>query len=150
MRTMAAAGSYSLFDHIPATLKLIAPERLAYLGICTLSFSARNVERLGELLDAGQVERLDLMYSCYFRSVERGSCEKLTAALRRRGARVVSLRIHGKILLMRTTAGECYTIESSANLRSRGNVEQSALSNSPELLRFHAKWFDELLSEAAP
>lgn len=145
---MIAKGTYAAFDHIPSALELIKPARLSYLGIVTLSFSARNIATLCELLDSRQIESLDLLYSCYFRSVERGEADKLTAELSHRGARVLSMRTHAKITLLETTAGDCYALEGSANLRSRGNLEQCVMTNSVELYRFHRAWLNSIFTEA--
>jgi hypothetical protein len=141
-------GSYKSWHHIPVILEQIAPAKLVYLGIFTLSFSQENISELCRMMDVGQVEALDLCYSCYFRSVERGACEKQTAELTRRGARVASFRTHAKAILMKTTAGDCYTIESSANLRSAGNLEQSTLTNDAALFAFYCGIIEELLTEA--
>ncbi len=127
-----------------------APAVLRYLCICTLGFSAANLAELLTMLDAGQVERVDFVYSLYFRSVEHEACDRLAIELARRGQRVVALRTHAKILLLETTAGGCYTIESSANLRSCRNVEQSTFTNDPALLKFHRGWLEELLTEHRP
>jgi hypothetical protein len=51
---------------------------------------------------------------------------------------------------MQTTAGDCYTIESSANLRSAGNLEQSTLTNDAALFAFYRGILEELLTEAKP
>jgi len=142
---MICKGNYAAFDHIPAALELVKPERLAYVGIVTLSFSARNIATLCELLDARRIESLDLLYSCYFRSVERGEADRLTADLSHRGARVLSMRTHAKITLFETTAGEYFALEGSANLRSRGNLEQCVMTNSAELYRFHREWINEIM-----
>jgi len=144
---LIAKGQYSLWHHVPATLKLIAPERLTYLAICTLGFSAQNLTDLLELFDTGQVEKIDFIFSVYFRSVEHDACDRLTAELTRRKQRVASLRQHCKILLMQTTDGRSFTIESSANLRSCRNVEQSTFTNDAALLLFHKTWLNELLSK---
>jgi hypothetical protein len=139
-------GSYKSWHHIPAVSAAIAPAAIGYLGIFTLSFSADNIADLCEMLDSGQVRALDLCYSCYFKSIERGACERQTAQLVHRGARVASFRTHAKILLIETTTGDAYVIETSANLRSAGNLEQSALTNDGGLLAFYRSVLDELLS----
>lgn len=54
------------------------------------------------------------------------------------------MRTHTKLLLIETTAGDCYTIESSANLRSCKNVEQSTFTNDRPLFDFHRQWLNEL------
>jgi len=141
---LVTAGGYSLFHHIPAANELIAPATIAYLGIATLGFSRENLERLLELLDSGQVGRLDFLYSVYFKSNEKEICARLTHELGRRGQRVLSMRTHAKMLLIETTAGGNFVIESSANLRSCKNVEQAVFTNDAELLDFHRGWLNEI------
>ena len=144
---LVCAGGYSLFHHIPALLELAAPATIRYLGIATLGFSKDNLERLIGMLDNGTIGRVDMVFSVYFRSLEKESCERLTHALGSRGQRVVSMRTHAKLLLIETTAGDYYTIESSANLRSSRNVEQTTFTNDPILFAFHRAWLDSLFTE---
>jgi hypothetical protein len=143
-------GTYKSWHHIPVILDQIAPAKLVYLGIFTLSFSRENISDLCRMMDDGQVGAIDFCYSCYFKSIERGDCEKQTAELTRRGARVASLRTHAKAILMQTTAGDCYIIESSANLRSAGNLEQSTLTNDAALFAFYRGILEKLLTEPKP
>jgi len=139
------AGGYSLYHHIEAVLQIAAPARISYLGIATLGFSKDNLERLIGLLDAGRIGKLDFLFSVYFKSNEREICERLAHELGTRGQRVLSMRTHCKLLLIELGDGrDCYTIESSANLRSCKNVEQSTFTNDRALLAFHRGWLDEL------
>lgn len=54
----------------------ITPAIIRYAAICTLGFSKENISHLLELLDSGQIEKLDFLFSIYFRSNERESCER--------------------------------------------------------------------------
>ena len=142
---LVCAGGYSLYHHIEAVLQIAAPVTIRYLGIATLGFSRENLERLIALLDAGTIGRLDFLYSVYFRSNEREICERLAHELTTRGQRVLSMRTHCKLLLIELGDGrDAYTIESSANLRSCKNLEQSTFTNHVGLLQFHRRWLDEL------
>jgi hypothetical protein len=125
-------------------LDLASPATIRYLGIATLGFSRENLERLLEMFDAGQVGRLDFLYSVYFRSNEKEICERLTHELGRRGERVLAMRTHCKILLFETTAGGYFTVESSANLRSCKNIEQAIFTNDAGLFDFHRGWLNEI------
>lgn len=144
---LICAGGYSLWHHIPAILELSAPATIKYLAVATLGFSKENLERLLTMFDAGTIGQVDFLYSVYFKSNEREICERLTHELTTRGQRVLSMRTHAKILLVETTAGDAYTIESSANLRSCRNVEQSTFTNDRALLAFHRSWMDELFQK---
>jgi hypothetical protein len=144
---LVSKGNYSQWDFVPAVLEMVAPATLDYLAIVTLSFSRINLEQLLALIDAGQVRQVDFVYSIYIKSVEKEACSRLHAELDARGQRTIALRQHCKILLMQTTVGDCYTIESSANLRSCRNIEQSTFTNDPALLQFHRGWLNSLFTE---
>jgi hypothetical protein len=146
---MLAAGGYSLFHLIAATLQLAAPATIAYLGIATLGFSRENLEQLLAMLDAHQVEQLDFLYSIYFRSVERKACDRLTYELVCRKQRVASVRTHAKVLLIELSDGRAFVVESSANLRSCRNIEQSTFTHDRALLDFHRGWMKEIFDQAS-
>jgi hypothetical protein len=144
---LVCSGGYSLFHHIEAALELAAPTKIKYMAVATLGFSKDNLERLIAMLDAGQVGKLDFLFSVYFRSNEREICERLAHELTTRGQRVLSMRTHAKLLLIELGVGrDCYVIESSANLRSCKNVEQSTFTNDRSLLAFHRGWIDSLFT----
>jgi len=145
---MLTAKRFALIDVLEAVLHFRAPARIKFLGICTLGFSTANVERLVAMLDAGQIEKLDFVFSVYFRSLEKANCERLAAELGRRGARIIALLQHAKILVIETTDGQSYVIESSANLRSCASLEQLAIFNDSSLAAFHKTWIDSLFTEA--
>jgi hypothetical protein len=138
----------ALFDVISAVLHFRAPATIKYLGVCTLGFSVANVEGLAEMLDGGQVAHLDLIYSIYFRSLEKSTCERMTAELGKRGARIIAFLQHSKILILETTDGQSYVIESSANLRSCASIEQVCIFNDRSLAAFHRGWINGLFTEA--
>jgi hypothetical protein len=145
---LLTAKRFALFNVIEAVLTMRAPARIKYLAVCTLGFSMANVEGLAAMLDVGQVEQLDFVFSVYFRSLEKANCEKLTAELGRRGARIIALLQHSKVLVIQTTAGDSYTVESSANLRSCASVEQMSIFNDPDLAAFHKAWINSLFAKA--
>lgn len=144
---LLTAKRFSLFNVIEAVLKLRAPAKIRYLAVCTLGFSTANVEALAAMLDNGQVDRLDFVFSVYFRSLEKENCERLTAELGRRGARIIALLQHSKILAIETTGGDHYVIESSANLRSCASLEQMTIFNDPDLAAFHRNWIGSLFEK---
>jgi hypothetical protein len=147
---VVSAKRFSLFNVIEAVLTMRAPETIRYLAVCTLGFSTANVAALAAMLDGKQVEQLDFVFSVYFRSLERENCERLTAELGRRGARIIALLQHSKILVIQTTDGQSYVVESSANLRSCASIEQLAIFNDADLTAFHKAWIDSLFAEAKP
>ncbi len=136
---------YSMMHIIPATLHLGEPATIAYLGIVTLSFSQANLQDLLTLLDAGQIEKVDFAYSCYFKSNNKADCQRLAEELTARGHRVYSGLIHAKILLIELTDGRAYSVESSANLCSCASVENITMIHDRELFAFHSGWICELM-----
>ena len=145
---LLTAKRFALFNVIEAVLAMRAPATIRYLAICTLGFSTANVEALAAMLDSKQVERLDFVFSVYFKSLEKENCERLTIELGRRGARIIALLQHAKILVIETTDGQAYVAESSANLRSCASIEQMSIFNDPGLVAFHKGWIQELLCKA--
>jgi hypothetical protein len=143
------AKRYSLWHVIQATLHLAAPATIAYLGIATLGFSKTNLDDLLAEIDSGRIWKCDFLYSVYFKSNERESCERLAHELTTRGHRVVAMLTHAKILLMALTDGRAFVVESSANLRSCSSIEQMMLTQDRELHEFHRNWVDELMRAKA-
>ncbi len=146
---LLTAKRFALFNIIETVLAMRAPARIRYLAICTLGFSTANIEALAAMLDTGQVERLDFVFSVYFRSLEKENCERLTVELGRRGARIVALLQHSKILVIETTDGHSYVAESSANLRSCASLEQTTIFADVDLAAFHKAWIDELFTKGS-
>jgi hypothetical protein len=140
-------GNFPLFDLISATLRIIAPATIADLHLCTLGFSAKNMQDLFAMLDDRSVGRVRVLCSCYFRSLSADIFNPMAEGLEKRGHRIIAMRTHAKIILARTTAGHHLTVESSANLRSCRNVEQFTLTNDADLHAFHVGWIDRLFKE---
>jgi hypothetical protein len=141
---------FSLWHVVKATLALAKPVTISRLTVATLGFSKDNLDELLQLLDCGDIGRVDFLYSVYFKSNERQSCERLTHELTTRGHRVVAMLTHAKVLLVELTDGRGFTVESSANLRSCASIEQITMTQDADLTAFHRKWIDEILTEAAP
>lgn len=138
------SGKYALWQLVPALIE-VTGQKIADLYLCTLSYSKANAAELIDLLDAGQVERVTLLVSYYFKAQNRELYDSLVPELLNRGHRVLSMRTHAKLCLMKMSRGTRYVIESSANLRSCKNIEQFCLTRCPKLYAFHAKWLEEEL-----
>ncbi len=136
---------YSMMHVIPATLHLSQPATIDYLAVVTLSFSQANMIDLVAMLDAGQIEKVDFCYSCYFKSNNKADCQRLADELTARGCRVYSGLIHAKILLMQLTDGTSYVVEASSNLRSCSSVENITLTHDRSLFEFHRQWITSLM-----
>ena len=139
-------GNYHGFDLVPAVLKLAAPGRIKMLSIATLGFNKQNAHELIDLLDSGDIENCSFICSTYYRANEEDVFGWLFDELKKRDCPMVAMRSHAKILLFELTDGRCFTVESSANLRSCRNIEQFVLTNDRELLEFHRHWMELMLS----
>ena len=137
--------AYSMMHVIPTTLQLAEPATIAYLAIVTLSFSQANMIDLLGMLDSGQIDKVDFLFSIYFKSNEKENCQRLAQELTTRGQRVFSGLIHAKLLLIELTDGRAFTVESSANLRSCASVEQITIFHDRSLFDFHRGWIGEIL-----
>lgn len=146
---IVSAGNWPAWALVPAILRLAPGQRIARLSLATLGFSRANVEALCNLLDAGEIKAASLLFSVYFRSTDATAAEFAVQMLEQRGQHVAALRIHAKIILAELDDGRAFTIESSANLRSCGNVEQFVVTQDRDLFQFHAAWMADLLAQAA-
>jgi hypothetical protein len=139
-------GTYDLMH-----LLIVLLDRLAspctQLRIATLSLSARNVQEMAALLDAGKVRRLDLLTSDFFRRHDKAIFEELVQELARRGQRVAAARSHCKIVTAALADGRCYTLEGSANLRTNKNQEQFALTQDAALHAWYDAWVEGMVTK---
>jgi hypothetical protein len=142
---LVTAKRYSLWHVVLAVLQLGSPSTIARLTVATLGFSKTNLEELLQLLDAGQIGKVDFLFSVYFKSLEREVCERLIHELTTRGQRVVAMLTHAKVMLLELSDGRGFTVESSANLRSCSSIEQITLIQDRSLLDFHRAWIDDIM-----
>jgi hypothetical protein len=134
-------GTYDLMH-----LLILALDRMAsvcqVMRIATLSLSSRNVTEMAALLDAGKVQRLDLLCSDFFRKHDKDIFTQLVTEFTSRGQRVAAARSHCKVVTVALADGRRYTLEGSANLRTNKNAEQFALTQDPALHDWYALWLD--------
>jgi hypothetical protein len=139
-------GKYAMWDLVPALIERTG-RKIADLHIATLSYGKQNATELLSLIDDGQVKRCSLIVSYYFKAQNRPLYDTLVPPLRERGHRVLAMRNHAKLLLVKLVGGGSFVVEGSANLRSCKNVEQFVLTRCRRLYRFHREWLErELLS----
>ena len=139
-------GTYDLMH-----LLIILVDRLASpctaMRIATLSLSARNVTEMAALLDAGKVQKLDLLCSDFFRRHDKEIFAELLLELTNRGQRVASARSHCKIVTLALENGRRFTLEGSANLRTNKNQEQFALTQDAKLFAWYDAWFSDMVTK---
>lgn len=143
------SGRFALFDFVPASLAM-AGCKIDSLHIATLGFSARNIAKLVELVDAEQIGHVRLLCSHYFAGTSPKIYDPAAEEFRKRPERMefLSIRTHAKILLIAFEDGRRLTLESSANLRSCKNIEQASAFGDPALYEFHCEWVNELFVTA--
>jgi hypothetical protein len=144
---MVTAKRYSLWHVVQGVMELGDPSTISYLGIATLGFSKDNLDQLLSELDSGTIGKVDFLFSVYFKSNERESCERLAHELGSRGQRVLACLTHAKVLLIELSDGRAFVVESSANLRSCSSIEQITLTQDRSLFDFHRAWLNQLFQE---
>jgi hypothetical protein len=140
--------NFDAFDFVPAIVRLLQPARCIELNIATLGFNERNAAALLDLLDTGEIERASFIGSHFWKSHETGVYDALHHDLTTRGHPCLAMRCHAKLLLFEADDGQCFTMESSANLRSCRNLEQFVLTHDRDLLHFHRRWMTEMFEGA--
>ena len=139
------SGRYALWQLVPALIGRTG-QTIDDLYIATLSYGQANADELLGLLDDGQVRRVSLLVSYYFKAQNRKLYDSLVPPLLSRGQRCLAMRTHCKIILAKMADGSAYVVEASANLRSCKNLEQFVLTRDVGLYEFHRAWLDgELL-----
>lgn len=139
-------GLYDLFDFTPAILDLAgAPADEALYA--TLGFNMNGAKRLFDLIDAGRIRNVWFLASVYFQGSCRTAFDYLAEGLIGRGQHVAARRNHAKIQAFKLVDGRCIVLESSGNLRSCRNTEQTTITESPDLYAFHKTWITELFAQ---
>jgi hypothetical protein len=137
-------GDFNAWDLVPA-MRALLDRPIAELHITTLGFNHSNNGNLCDMLDAGDVGRVWVVCSEYFRDADRDCFAAAETRLRERGQKICAVRNHSKILLFAPEDSAArYVIESSANLRSCNNLEQLVISNDAALYKFHRGWIERL------
>lgn len=141
------SGRFALWHIVPA-IAAIAGRPIDCLDIATLGFNRHNIDELCAMLDAGGIRTARLLSSHYFKSTSPEIYAHAQEAFAQRPDRAafLSLRTHAKLLLLKLDDGRTFTVESSANLRSCGNIEQLAIVAGPALYEFHRAWLDDLFT----
>jgi len=125
-------------DLVPAIINL-AQRPAAELIVTTLGFNQRDAACLCELKERREIRELAMVCSNFFAEKDPRAYDYAVEHFARVGAKIAVSRNHSKLLLF-DFGDECYTVESSANLRSCNNFENFVLSNSKPLFRFHKGW----------
>lgn len=140
------AGDFVFCDLLAAIIaKRGAPRRM----VCaTLSLSQKNIATLESLVSKHGFP-LEILLSHYFTRTSAAIFAALLAVAKRNPlVRVRVTRSHCKVTLFDYETAPL-VIESSANLRSSGNLEQVSIFADAGLLEFHAGWIAEAADAGA-
>ncbi len=142
---MLISGRYAMWELVPSLI-VKTGQNIDTLTIATLSYSKQNAAELLGLLDDGRIGRCGLLVSYFFKAQNRPLYDSLVPGLRERGCKVLAMRTHAKVFLVKMVDGTCYVIRGSPNMRSSKNFEQLTMSRDAGLYEFYAKWIEgELL-----
>jgi hypothetical protein len=140
---MLISGKYAMWDLVPALIEHLGP--IEHLHIATLSFSKQNAGDILGLLDSGDIKRISLVISYYYKSTSREIYDLLVPNLIERGHRVKAIRNHAKIILAEMVSGDRFNIRGSPNLRSSVNIERLTLSRGDDVYNFDKAWLEDVL-----
>jgi len=130
---------FDLVDLIDVLLSKLGPARIA---AATLSFNRRSCRVILGWLDAQRVTALSLLSSSFHKDHNPQLFAEFKAELKKRNARLAADRVHAKVVALHFAGGERLALETSANLRCNGNIEQMALTSDAELCRWHTDWIE--------
>src|SRR5262249_53317903 len=115
---------------------------VVHLRIATLSFNARNVERMAAWIESGNVQRLSLLFSEFFRDhneeIVSQAIETIVPP-----HKLAASRNHCKVVCLHFADDNKLVLEGSANLRNNGNSENLAFFVDAGLHDWHAQRIDE-------
>lgn len=137
-------GDFVFCDLLTRTVDRFGPP--VTLTVATLSLSTKNLDALVAMLTRHPDLRFHLILSHYFQSTSKEiftALEKLLSEIFPHRFTLTIGRSHAKIALFDYTDREPLVIESSANLRSSGNLEQLTVFRGRELADFHLEWIEE-------
>src|SRR5262249_39727887 len=110
---VAISGRFALWDFVIAALS-IAKTTIERLTIATLGFSRRNIAKMCELYEAGNIRHVRLLCSHYFAGTSKPLYDFAVEEFEKRDRmEFLSIRTHAKILLLAFADGRRLTIESS-------------------------------------
>jgi len=116
--------------------------------VATLGYNRRNFKAMLRWLDAGNVGRLTLLASVFFRSHNGDLWAETLEEFRKRGQRAACCPSHAKVATLAFSSGERYAVEGSANLCSNGSArEQFTLIHDPGIHDWHRGWIEALVAK---
>jgi len=138
-------SKWDFWTWVPVMFRWLRAPAVLYCSTWTLN--RQNAVELFELIDDGALDHAAFLTGTYFKRRETAVYAFLLDGLRRRHGRYRAFANHAKVLLL-SDGKTCLTVEGSANLTSNPRLEQSVLTNCPELHAFHRAWMEDIF--AAP
>jgi hypothetical protein len=129
--------------------KMGNPHRIT---LTTLSLSMKNIDALAGLMASLPQLKVEMLLSHYFQSTSKeifGALEKLLLETFSGRFSLSIGRSHAKVAIFEAPDQYPIIIETSANLRSSGNIEQLAIFRGCNLAEFHRKWILEFQAATA-
>lgn len=141
-------GDFVLADFLPMLNEQMGG--IDNLLCTTLSINLKNCEIFEQLFPS--LQRVRLLISSYFFTTDKAKAtDRISRWSEWRGKgldiEVAHCRQHTKLILAETGDAKL-VIETSANLRSSGCLEQLAMFRDAELFDFHATWINEVFGDA--
>lgn len=144
------AGNFIFGDFIEAyfVYNQVHTKRLV---LSTLSMSQNNIDSLKTLLLKGYVDRIDLVISHYFYSMEKHNLiPYMYKELNYNNTFQSAIAFtHTKVVMAELNTGQKIVINGSANLRSSGNIETFTIEDNSEVYDFHLSYHDDILEKYA-
>lgn len=144
------SGNFIFGDFIEAYFvwNQVHTERLV---ISTLSLSQENIDSIKTLMVKGYVDKVELIVSHYFYSMERKNLmpymyKELDFDNRFQCAVAFS---HTKVAMAKLSTGQHLVMNGSANLRSSNNIEVMTIEDNKEIFDFHMSYHEPILEKYA-
>ena len=137
-------GNFDAWHWLPAIIGL-ADTTVETLNIATLGFNEKNANELIGMLDRSEVKHATFLCAHFWKTHDGPLYDSIATELAKRGCPALAARTHAKVQCLEMSDGRCYVIESSANLRSCRNVEQTSITRDRGLLLFHRGWMLDMI-----
>ncbi len=129
---------------VAAIVGLLQPATVREFTAATFGISRTAFRELFRLQAEGRIERVRLLVSAYYRTVEAEVVNELLAAAEGRQTEILFARNHAKVFLLETSDGRYFAVESSANLQGLQNHETVAITHDRAVYDFHRRWIADL------
>jgi hypothetical protein len=138
-----SSGDIDAVSYLTMIIENYGP--IAELYASTWTMSRQDVELLDRYMAAKHILNITFFTGEYFKSRETSVYASLIDVITRHGGRLKLFKNHCKILVIRTIADFCITVEGSANFTTNPRTEQTVITPGGQLFDFYKAWFEDLL-----